>query len=67
VPDSIATPPFRFPTSRFCDADVRVSLLGQVMPEKILADYYANDFAGPRHMLGQQLNAAMNFPCSRKS
>src|SRR5471030_1410039 len=39
---------------------------GQVMPEKILADYYANDFASPRHMLGQQLNAGMNFSVLRK-
>ena len=34
---------------------------GQVMPKKILADYYENDFAGQRHLLGQQLNAEMNF------
>jgi len=34
---------------------------GQVMPEKILADYYVDNFASPRHMLGQQLNAGMNF------
>jgi acetyltransferase-like isoleucine patch superfamily enzyme/2-polyprenyl-3-methyl-5-hydroxy-6-metoxy-1,4-benzoquinol methylase len=39
---------------------------GQVMPEKMRADYYRNDFASPRHLLGQQLNAGMNFHVLKK-
>jgi len=39
---------------------------GQVMPEKILADYYANHFASQRHLLGQRLNAGMNFSVLKK-
>jgi SAM-dependent methyltransferase len=39
---------------------------GQVMPKKILADYYANDFASRRHLLGQRLNAGMNFSALKR-
>jgi putative colanic acid biosynthesis acetyltransferase WcaF len=39
---------------------------GEVMPAKILANYYANDFASRRHLLGQRLNAEMNFSVLKK-
>jgi 2-polyprenyl-3-methyl-5-hydroxy-6-metoxy-1,4-benzoquinol methylase len=39
---------------------------GRVMPEKILARYYADHFASRRHRQGQQLNAEMNLHVLQK-
>ena len=47
------------PVLRCCACGLLFS--GRVMPDKILAGYYTDNFAGPRHLSGQRLNAEMNF------
>ncbi len=39
---------------------------GRVRSEEDLGAYYANEFASPRHLLGQRLNADMNFAVLEK-